>query len=1573
MCDIREGAAGMAYRSDAMKSKIENFEGSRGRRFQRSALVRGLVVLLTQAIVFQPAAFAAWNIAQQPLFTINAVYPNAVFMIDDSWSMNDYRLPPPTFFNSNNRWPAPGNVTVKYGATTRSVAAHNEFTLRSSVHNPLAYDPSITYTPWNDNDKPQAAQGTRPTRAQNYPPADIGGTGTTANTARMTERDMRFRGFANANPNAARNWISTSRGSVGGNGTYATGAIANDKWAWNGTNLRWEQPIANPAGTAIYPPLPGDGPQAADLFTNPPQVCTATPPCLQWNYTNTNQCVQTQPVQTGTTTVCDQYQTVPVFGNVCVQWQQVQTGVQNGTCNTWQQQQTGTTNGACLTWATVPVYVPQCQLVTVVDATSETGYRQVQQCIQVWDHDIQQCTSYQQIPVFTNVCTSYNQVPVFTNQCVQYQNQQTGTTQQCIASHQEPAYTNQCVQWQQVQTQTTCAVYDPAFVCPPQNITSDNLTPARYYRYEGPLPATDDDLATISHYRLVEVDRAVNASFPVPVEPRTGAIRTRVDCAAQTSCTRLEEMQNYANWFTYYRHRLFAAMAVSSQAAADLKGDLSAIRLGYGRINYFDNGPDPWNPYGARLNGASFPELDNDPQAPAHPGALVRGVRDFTDAPGNIARQQLFDWLFSLNWVGSTPNREALDSIGKYYLRASDYGPWSDNAGVGGGRSGDQHLSCRRSFAVLATDGEWTAIPENPPVPPAQPLITTRTPDPVGVGAGTVTASLATAGPLIQGDGLYQNVTYSYDPAVEVEYSTGNNGVTATLTDVALYYWNRDLRPGVPNAVQRRKLPNDLERADDSFWQNMSTFVVGYGLNASMDTSAVRQSIFENQQSPPVHNAVNWPLVDTSPALISGGERINDSMRAALASRGDFYSANDPEQMKGRIKGVFRAIAEQDFSGSGIGTTSAQLAVGSTLFRASFRTQVWTGSLAAYDAIAMATAAKNAQPEPNPLWGATFPAWNQRNIITSTALNTAIPFTSFNSLTAAQQADLTSASVMDYIRGSPVAGLRTRSTLLGSIVSSTPRYSKAPNFGYQLNPAAGGGSQYAGYRANSLAGRRAAVYVGANDGMFHAFDANPDPNQGGGQELFAYVPRSVYPVLEPYSRVEYSHLYSVDGPVVEGDVFLNNTWKTVVVGSAGAGPAGLFALDVTAPDQFDQSKVLWDLTPAEEPDLGKVMGYSYVGSVKYGQNGGKWVAIVPNGYASANDRAVLLIIDMATGQTLKKIDTCQKNDGSPFPTGAQNGRCDPGSRNGLANVSVIFDANRNVVGALSGDYQGNLWKFDLSSSNSSNWKVETEDPADQSGNTPVPLFTAVNGANQAQPITAAPRAATHPFGGIYVVFGTGKFFEYSDQSSTDLQSIYGLWIKPGDKAPILKSDVQAMGLSESTQNGFTTRALTGTAGFSWRAKRGWSVDLVAANQSPAGERVIADPVVERGVLTLTSFQPTTVGNPCEGGGTSYFYAIPMDASLGGVDATRINGVVSSILPLIEEEPLQGQRSTTLSKNEIDNAMMNPNILRKDDGTHSVANRTLECVKLYNQTNVQTGYVPKDCAWTYPLRTWRPIR
>ncbi|HQR77211.1 MAG TPA: PilC/PilY family type IV pilus protein, partial [Burkholderiaceae bacterium] len=1428
--------------------------------WRRSRFARALVFLLSQAIVLQPATVMAaasdWDVAQQPLFTVNPVHPNVVFMIDDSWSMNDYRLPPPQFLLENGRWPAAATVQVKYGVGLRTVAAQDEFTLRSYIHNPLAYDPAVTYLPWNDNDKLPAAQGTRPRRDENFPPADIGGTGVTATAGRFTERDMRHVGFANGNSNAIRKWITQARGSVGGVGSWFATSPASDRWGWSAATGRWEQPVADPKGTAIYPPLPGDGVQAADLFTNPPAVCKELAPCIETVDQVTQKCVQYENQKTGTKKTCVKYDTVPVFGNVCTETKDVFKGkVDDLTkCIDWKKESAGFVNGACIKEKDQPKTKTVCTIVQKPDPTSETGYRDYNECEEVPDGTVKVCTDWEKIEIFKDVCKKYAQKDVYEKQCTKWENQQTGTSQVCSQTIDEDVFTQVCVKNEDVITKV-CTKRDPDWICPPASTVSDVMTPARYYRYEGNIPASDDDLAKTENYRLVEIDRARTVDYPVPLDPRTGDLRRRKDCKTyapaneqeigSTTCTRVEEMQNYANWFTYYRHRLFAAIAVTSQAAADLKGDLSAIRLGYGRINYSDGAADPWDPYGARLDAKKFPEVDKDPgPKDPHPGAVVRGVRSFTDSAKNDDRQEFFDFLFLLNWVGSTPNREAIDSIGTYYLRSGEFGPWADNPGKGGGKQGDQHASCRRSFAVLATDGEWTAIPEVKDVPPAQPLIEKRPNDPVNVGKGKNIAALATTGPQIQGAGLYANETYTYDPGKELQFSNDNFGVTNTLTDVALYWWNRDLRPGVPNAVQKR--PN--RGKEDSFWQNVTTYVVGYGLNASMNTQQVRQDIKDGK-------AINWPLVDTNPLLTTGGNRINDTFRAAMSTRGDFYSATDPDAMRNSIKGVFRAIAEQAYSGTGLASTSAQLTAGSTLYRASFTTQKWTGRLEAFDALDLANAAANQQPEPAPLWTASFPAWDQRQIYTSTA-NVAggLAFDNFANLTAAQQAELGSEDVMDYVRGrqdglelsKPIGfplktnGWRDRETLLGTIVSSTPLYSKAPNFAYQMKPAAGGGATYAQYVADNKAGRRAAVYVGANAGMFHAFDGNPDKAQGGGKELFAYVPRSAYRYMKELTEGDYTHRYFVDGPVVEGDVYLGGSWKTVVMGSGGAGEPGLFMLDVTKPEQFGANKVMWDITAMDEPDMGRVRGAGYIGSVKYNA-GGKWVALVPNGYESASNRAVLLVIDVETGQTLKKFDTCKKFDGSDIGAVAQGGRCDgsKANRNGLGSVSVVFDANRNVVAAYSGDYQGNLWKFDFSSSDPSKWKIATLDPDDGSNNTPAPLFVAKNSANVRQPISAAPRATVHPLGGFHVIFGTGKFFEYDDQTNLDIQSIYGLWDKPGNTSPIDKASTYGLELSQATDaNNIVQRTLGGLANFSWQTHKGWYFDLVAKNEPATGERVV---------------------------------------------------------------------------------------------------------------------------------------
>ena len=115
--------------------------------------------------------------------------------------------------------------------------------------------------------------------------------------------------------------------------------------------------------------------------------------------------------------------------------------------------------------------------------------------------------------------------------------------------------------------------------------------------------------------------------------------------------------------------------------------------------------------------------------------------------------------------------------------------------------------------------------------------------------------------------------------------------------------------------------------------------------------------------------------------------------------------------------------------------------------------------------------------------------------------------------------------------------------------------------------------------------RRKLVLVGSNDGQLHAFDAgrfigNFDNttgvvtgryNNGTGREVFSFVPRGVMPTLVEQSRGAIE-LYGVDGKVQASDVRIDVgaglEWRTVVVGTLREGGPGVFALDVTQPDEL---------------------------------------------------------------------------------------------------------------------------------------------------------------------------------------------------------------------------------------------------------------------------------------------------------------------------------------------------------------------------------------------------------------------
>ena len=123
---------------------------------------------------------------------------------------------------------------------------------------------------------------------------------------------------------------------------------------------------------------------------------------------------------------------------------------------------------------------------------------------------------------------------------------------------------------------------------------------------------------------------------------------------------------------------------------------------------------------------------------------------------------------------------------------------------------------------------------------------------------------------------------------------------------------------------------------------------------------------------------------------------------------------------------------------------------------------------------------------------------------------------------------------------------------------------------------------------------------------------------------------------------------------------------------------------------------------------------------------------------------------------------------------------------------------------------------------------------------------------------------------------------------------------------------------------------------------------------------------------MASFQPSQTSDPCTGGGTSFLYAIPMDAAIGPITGVKINGVIGAIMD-VETPPPPMQLSNSLSSAETQQALQNPRFTRRGDGTYSVNAPDLTCGKLLSQINVQTGYVPQQCQGVFPIRAWRPVR
>lgn len=616
----------------------------------------------------------------------------------------------------------------------------------------------------------------------------------------------------------------------------------------------------------------------------------------------------------------------------------------------------------------------------------------------------------------------------------------------------------------------------------------------------------------------------------------------------------------------------------------------------------------------------------------------------------------------------------------------------------------------------------------------------------------------------------------------------------------------------------------------------------------------------------------------------------------ALLSSGDkrptnFFVASDATNMVESLKSAFAQIAtEVRGTTTSLATNSTQLETGSAVFQSQFDSSNWSGDLLMKTVNSSGVVASTATWSAAALLDARSGV-AERKVFTSNTLaastdglySTSTTGTSFSwgtnldadtktalktNASGSGVSDTEGEARVNYVRGDRTQErtstadtthpYRQRGSRLGDIVNSDPQYIAKQDYGYNLlRTTAWGsaGSRYLTYRASTAyQNRTPLIVVGANDGMLHGFNASA--GTAGGTELFAYVPRTTAANLYELTDPNYSHRYYVDGTPAASDAYINNSWKSIVVGTTGAGGKSVFALDVTAPDDMDSSKVMWEFTA---PDLGSTIEQPAIVALA----NGKFGVVVSSGYSNAAvSSGQVWILDAADGTVLKKFT---------LPTTGYLG--EP--------LAVDLNNDRMTDRIYVGDTQGNLWRLDVDSATISDWGVPSSLIV---SNAAVPLFTARDTTAttaRVQPITAPLSAALNTDGKPIILFGTGTFYQTGDKdlsatANQRIDSFYGI-IDGGAQIASNRSTLQEQTIQNQVTVGTTLlgRIMSNTAISS--SSKGWYVDLVWKRSgvaiTPTGERVVSRAAIRSGVVTFATVTPSS--DPCTGGATSWIMSLDL--------------------------------------------------------------------------------------------------
>ena len=586
-----------------------------------------------------------------------------------------------------------------------------------------------------------------------------------------------------------------------------------------------------------------------------------------------------------------------------------------------------------------------------------------------------------------------------------------------------------------------------------------------------------------------------------------------------------------------------------------------------------------------------------------------------------------------------------------------------------------------------------------------------------------------------------------------------------------------------------------------------------------------------------------------------------------------FFLASNPAELGTSLARFLDVIATAS-SSSSVAANSVTLLTGTSIYQGRYNSEDWSGDL-----VALPIKSSDGSLE-KAAWHARDTVTEQaskgdRRIVTSNEqTRNGVPFrwgsNDLDGIADVQKLLLCPActptdeeageDLVDYLRGSSAkeeaegGTLRNREYKLGDVVNSDPVYVGLPVSHY---PEELEGESYLDF-VTSQADRTPMVYVGSNDGMFHSFNAKTgSTDTEKGKELFAYVPRAVYPNLSRLASPGYqdSHRYFIDGGPTAADVYLSsdNQWHTVLVAGLGAGGAGVFAMDVTDPSDFSDEttaseQVLWDITGADTgfEDLGYTFSKPTLARMPDAFHSGTWAAVFGNGYENPNGKAVLYILDAADGTQLQSVVA------------------DPGPANGLSSVATVdYDRDAKVDYLYAGDLKGNLWR--LEPDDNGNWIVSFGGK---------PLFKGD------RPITVRPEVIRHPFGGMMVLFGTGSYYRTADRlpDTTTVNSFYGVWDRLAGEGEILRDHLLAQGIvAEQSKGGYDLR-VTSDYPITWHrvagkpvdatTHLGWYLDLLQPpGGTKAGEIQVTDPKARGGRIIFTTAIPSPA--VCDFGGDGW--------------------------------------------------------------------------------------------------------